>query len=91
MNPLDLIEREFLVGAVVQLRGAGRLVAGDARGDFLDAAVTQVLGDAGPPETVIRYLIGQAGFAHPPLDHLERGLARHGVAQQHILLAALSG
>ena len=68
MNPLDLIEREFLVGAVVQLCGAGRLVAGDARSDFLDAAVAQVLGDAGPPETVIRYFTGQTGIAHPPLE-----------------------
>ena len=91
MNPLDLVERELLMGAVVQLRGAGRLVTGDAGGDFLDAAVAQVLGDAGPPEAVIRYLTGQAGIAHPPFDHLERGLARHGVAQQHILPASLSG
>ena len=70
MNPLDLVERELLVGAVVQLRGAGRLVAGDAGGDFLDAPVSQVLGDAGPAETVIRYIIGQTGIAYPPLDHL---------------------
>ena len=58
VNPLDLIKRQFLVGAVVQLRGTGRLVPGDARSDFQVAAVAQVLGDAGPPETVIRYFIG---------------------------------
>ena len=38
------------MGAVVQLRGAGRLVAGDTRSNFKIAAVAQVLGDAGPPE-----------------------------------------
>ena len=65
VNPLDLVEREFLVGAIIQLRGAGRLVTGDARGDFLDAAVSQVLGDAGPPETVIRYLTGQSRHRAP--------------------------
>ena len=73
------------------MRGAGRLVTGDARGDFQIPAVAQVLRDAGPPETVIGYFMWQAGITHPPLDHLERGLTRHSAAQQQILPAALSG
>ena len=41
------------MGAVIELRSAGRFVAGDAGGDFQIPAVAQVLGDAGPAETVI--------------------------------------
>ena len=58
MNPLDLIERQFFVDAIVKLRGARRFVAGDACGDFQVATVAQVLGDAGPAKTVIRDLTG---------------------------------
>ena len=58
VNPLDLIERQFLVHAVVELRGAGRFVAGDAGGGFQIPAVAQVLGDAGPPKAVSRDFIG---------------------------------
>ena len=36
VNPLDLIERQFLVHAVIELRGTGRFVTGDAGGDFQD-------------------------------------------------------
>ena len=58
MNSLDLIERQLLVHAVIELRGAGRFVTGDAGGGFQITPVAQVLGDAGPPETVIRDFIG---------------------------------
>ena len=51
MNPLDLIERQLLVHAVIELRGAGRFVTGDAGGGFQITPVAQVLGDAGPPES----------------------------------------
>ena len=58
VNSLDLIKRQLLVYAVIELRGAGRLVTGDAGGGFQITPVAQVLGDAGPPETVIRDFIG---------------------------------
>ena len=58
MNSLDLIERQLLVHAVIELRGAGRFVTGDACGGFQITPVAQVLGDAGPPETVSRDFIG---------------------------------
>ena len=58
MNSLYLIERQLLVHAVIELRGAGRLVTGDACGGFQITAVAQVLGDAGPPKTVSRDFIG---------------------------------
>ena len=58
MNPLDLIKRQFLVHAVIELRSAGRFVTGDAGGGFQITPVAQVLGDAGPPETVICDFIG---------------------------------
>ena len=58
VNSLDLIERQLLVHAVIELRGAGRFVTGDACGGFQITPVAQVLGDAGPPETVSRDFIG---------------------------------
>ena len=58
VNSLYLIERQLLVHAVIELRGAGRFVAGDACGGFQITPVAQVLGDAGPPETVSRDFIG---------------------------------
>ena len=81
MNSLDLIERQLLVHAVIELRGTGRFVTGDAGGGFQITAVAQVLGDAGPPETVSRDFIGQADVARPPFNHLQRCLARHCAAQ----------
>ena len=58
VNSLDLIKRQLLVHAVIELRGAGRFVTGDAGGGFQITPVAQVLGDAGPPETVSRDFIG---------------------------------
>ena len=51
---------------VIELRGAGRFVAGDACGGFQITPVAQVLGDAGPPKAVSRDFIGQADFERPP-------------------------
>ena len=48
MDAFDFVERDFLVQAVVELGGAGGLVAGDARGDVEVTAVSQVLGDPVP-------------------------------------------
>ena len=58
VNSLDLIERQFLVHAVIELRGAGRFVTGDTGGGFQITPVAQVLGDAGPSKTVSRDFIG---------------------------------
>ena len=58
MNPLDLIEREFLFGSVVKLRGAGRFVARNLRRNLQRASIAQVLGDAGTAEAVTGDLIG---------------------------------
>ena len=40
VNALDLVERDFLVQPVVELRGAGGLVPGDPGGDLEVAAVS---------------------------------------------------
>ena len=52
VNPLDLVEGDLLRQAIVELGGAGGLVAGDACGDLKIAAVSQVLGDPGATEAV---------------------------------------
>ena len=52
MDPLDLIERDLLTEAVVELRGAGGLVPRDPGRDLEVATVTKVLGDPGPAEAM---------------------------------------
>ena len=49
VNPLDLVERDLLAQAVVELRGAGGLVPGDPGRNLEVTAVPQVLGDPASP------------------------------------------
>ena len=52
MDALDLVERDRLAQAVVELTGAGGLVPRDLGGDLEVAAVPEVLGNPGPAEAV---------------------------------------
>ena len=63
MNPLYLIERDLLGQAVVELSGAGGLVASDTGGDLEVAAVSQVLGDPAAAEGVGADFAGEGGPA----------------------------
>ena len=52
-NLLDLVQRNFILPAVVELRRPGRLVIGDVLRGFEGALVLQVRGDAGRAEGVV--------------------------------------
>ena len=52
VDPLDLVERDLLTEAIVELGGAGGLVPGDPGRDLEVAAVSKVLGDPGAAEAV---------------------------------------
>ena len=52
-NPLDLIERNLILPAVVELRRPRALVVGDVLRGFKRALVLQVRGDAGRPEGMV--------------------------------------
>ena len=51
--PFDLIERNLVLSAVVELGRARRLVVGDVLRGFERALVLQVPGDAGRPEGMV--------------------------------------
>ena len=59
-NPLDLVERDLVAGAVVELGGAGGFVCRDHRGVFGGAAVLEVGGDAGGSESVAAGGVGES-------------------------------
>ena len=52
VDPLDLVERDLLTEAIIQLGGEGGLVPGNSGRDLEVAAVPKVLGDPGPAEAV---------------------------------------
>jgi hypothetical protein len=68
-NPLDFIEGDLIIGAVVQLRSARRLVGSDGLGVFYRTAVFQIGGDAGRPKCVAAGRIGEAGGGGAALYH----------------------
>ena len=45
MDPLDFIERLFLVYPVIELRGAGRFMPGDVRGYAVIPTAQAMIGD----------------------------------------------
>lgn len=49
-DPLHLVERDLIAGAVVELFGLGRFLVGGGLGVLDGAAVFEVGGDAGGPE-----------------------------------------
>ena len=77
MDALDLVERDLFGQAIIELRGAGRLVPRDPGRDLEVAAVSKVLGDPGPAEAVGTDLGGEPHLSGAALDHLERTQARH--------------
>src|SRR5574337_793308 len=78
-NPFDLIERDLVAGAVVELGRPWRLVGRDSLGVFDGAAVLQVGSDAGGPEGVAAGGRGESGFFGAALDHPQHVHAVHGI------------
>jgi hypothetical protein len=52
-NPLDLVERNFILPPVVKLRRPGRFVVGDVLCHFELAPVFEVVGDTGSAESMV--------------------------------------
>ena len=71
-NPLDLVERDLVAGAVVELGRARRLVRRDLLRVLQRAAVLEVGGDAGGAEGVAADRGLDAGGLCPPADHSPR-------------------
>src|SRR5262245_44598823 len=81
-NPLDLLQGNLIDRAVVEFRGAGRLVRGN-RLSFLEGApVLQVGGDSCRPEGMTADVRRQSGIPGTPLDHLEDVKTIHAVGRQ---------
>jgi len=59
---LDLIERELIVGAIVELGGAWTLVCSHGLGVLQRTAVIQVCGDTGRAEGMVANLGWDAGI-----------------------------
>ena len=72
VDALDLVKRDLLGQAVVELGGAGRFMSRDSRRDLEGAAVSQVLGDPGAAEAMGADLGQQHHLPGTALDHLER-------------------
>src|SRR4051812_5221796 len=68
-NPLYLVERNLIAGAVVEQGGPGRGVGGDPLGVLDGAAVLAEGGDAGGPEGVAADPPRQARRRGPASDH----------------------
>ena len=72
MDAFGLVERGLFGQAIIEQRGAGRLVPRDPDGDLEVAAVSQLLGDPRAAEAVGANLGREARLLGATLDHLER-------------------
>jgi hypothetical protein len=71
-NPLDLVERDLVVAAVVELGRACALVRGHLLGVLEEAAVEQIDGDAGCSEAVAAEPGEEPGVAGAADNHAPR-------------------
>ena len=68
-NFFDLVERDAVAGAVVELGRSRAFVGGDLLGLFECPAVFEVGGDASSSECVITNRCRKSGSFHPAFDH----------------------
>ena len=68
-NPLNLVERQSVVQAIVKLRGASAFMRGDLRRFLYRPAVPQILGDASGSKGVATNLVGESGVANSSFYH----------------------
>ncbi len=87
-NPFDFIERNPVIGAVIELGGFWRFMCGDLLGVLDGAAVFQVGGDAGGPEGMAACCVGQPGGLGTAFHHVEGVTSSEGLAGE---LAGFSG
>jgi hypothetical protein len=86
-NPLDLVERDFVTGPIVELGGARAFVRGHGLGVFERAASLEVGSDAGCAEHVAAELDLEAGLGRAPADHAIGVDTVHRLVRQHAGLA----
>jgi hypothetical protein len=86
-DPLDLIERDGVVGPVVQLGGARAFVCRHCLRVFERAAGFEIRGDAGRAEHMAAELDLEARFGRAPSDHLIGIDTVHGIFRQPAGLA----
>jgi hypothetical protein len=77
-NPLYLVERNFILPPVVQLRRPGRFMIGDMLRHFQLPTVLKIRSDAGSAEGMIADLRLDARGFRAPLDHAVGVLLVHG-------------
>src|SRR5215469_6911571 len=82
----DFIQRDLILGAIIELGGAGRLMRGDLLGMFERAAILQVCGNPGRAKSMATGGIGQGSSLGPPLDHIKHIAARHRIGSQLVAL-----
>src|SRR5450759_4839554 len=70
-NPLDLIQANGIIGAIVELRRARRLVVRDLLRILNCTTVLEVGSDASGPEGMTAGRLGQPRLPNPPFDHGE--------------------
>ena len=86
-DPLDLIERDLVPGAIVELGGARAFVRRHCLRIFQRAALIEIGGDASCPEHMTAELDLETRFGRAPPDHLIGVDAVHRVLRQPAGLA----
>ena len=69
-DPLDLIERNLVAGAIVKLGSARTFVRRHRLSVFKRTAGPEIGGDARRPKHMAAELDLESGFGRPPADHL---------------------
>jgi len=82
-DPIDLIQRDLVAGAIVKLCRARAFVRRHGLSVFECAAGLEIRGDASRAEHVAAELALEAGFGRPSADHLIGVDAVHRAFRQH--------
>jgi len=87
-NPLDLVERNFIISPVIELGCPRRFVVRDLLRDLEFTAVFQIRGDAGCTESMIANPRFDAGRFRAPADDAVGVLLEEGIGGKLASLAA---
>ena len=90
-DALDLVERDLIVAAIVELGRARALMRRHLLGVLEETAVEQIDGDAGRPKAVAAEPSEEAGRAGAADDHAPGVLAGHPIAGELLAAAAAEG
>ena len=86
-HPLDLIERDLVAGAVVELGGPWAFVGGHGLGVFEGAARFEIGGDLGRPEGVTADREGDAGIQGASIIYSQISYEKIAVISSRVILA----